>query len=202
MFNASNGHQCFIVAIEGPDRVGKATQAALLETALTANKHKATVEEIPYDDGVTYKQIYAMLRSGAVNKHPVVFQTLQATNRRIFQKQFLPTLALHYDVLILDRWNLSTRVYGEASGVSREATDLILEGIVEPDVTLVFDGKPFPKEGLDTWEADLEFQRKVRGLYIDAVTFGRDRGVVKIEAAGTKEEIHEKCLGHVLSCLR
>jgi len=202
MYTARNGHQCSIVAIEGPDRVGKATQAKLLEEALTIRNRKATVEEIPYNDGVTYKQIYAMLHSGAVNQHPVIFQTLQATNRRIFQKQYLPTLAIHYEVVILDRWNLSTRVYGEASGVPKDATDLMLDGILEPDVTLVFDGKPFPKEGLDVWEADLEFQRKVRGLYIDAVTFGRDQGLVKIEAAGTKEEIHEKCLGYVLSHLR
>jgi thymidylate kinase len=201
MYTAPNGSQCFIVAIEGPDRVGKATQAAKLEEALTAHKHKATVEEVPYDDGVTHRQIYRMLHSGAVNEHPIVFQTLQGANRRYFQRNFLPTLATHYDVLILDRWTLSTRVYGEASGVSRATTDAILEGVIDPDLTLVFDGQPFPKEGLDVWEGDLEFQRKVRELYLHAVTSAGDH-FVKIDATQSKDEVHQACLEAVLRRLR
>ena len=199
MFTARNGRQCFLLAIEGPDRVGKATQAQLLAERLMP--HKATVEALPYDDGVTYPEIYAMLRSGAVDKYPVIFQTLQGTNRRFFQKNFLPTLASHYDVLILDRWNLSTRVYGRASGVSEGATNTILEGIVEPDVTLVFDGKPFPKEGLDVWEANLPFQKRVRELYLEYCAKSPEH-FVKIDAERPVEVIQEEVLAIVRSRLR
>jgi dTMP kinase len=199
MFTARNGRKCFLVAIEGPDRVGKATQARLLEERLMP--HKATVEEVPYNDGVTYPQIYAMLRSGAVNKYPVVFQTLQGTNRRFFQKNFLPNLASHYDVLILDRWTLSTRVYGIASGVSEGATNEILEGIVEPDLTLVFDGKPFPKEGLDVWEANIPFQNRVRELYMAHCAKEPER-FVKIDAERPVDVIQEEVLTTVRNRLR
>jgi len=201
MYTSAAGKSCFLVVIEGPDRVGKATQASMLEKALTKGGRKTTVEEIPYNDKVTHPEIYRMLKSGAVNKHPVVFQTLQATNRRYFQATRLPDLAVHHDVLVLDRWNLSTHVYGTISGVDSETTVAMLEGIVEPDVTLVFDGDPFPKEGLDVWEADLEFQRKVRDRYLQYCA-NDPHSFVKIDAGRDKQVVHQECLETVLSRLR
>ena len=201
MFTAPNGKSCFLVALEGADRVGKATQSKLLEEGLNANRHKATIEEIPYDDGVTHPEIYRMLKDGTVNLEPAVLQTLHAINRRFFQHSFLPTLAGHFDVVVLDRWNLSTRVYGAASGVSEPVTENLLVGIAEPDVVIVLDGKPFPKEGLDVWEADTEFQRSVRAGY--RAWCERDpHRYVKFDANGTKMQVHERILECVLGRLR
>ena len=197
----SNGYSCHLIAIEGPDRVGKATQAKMLEAALNERKIKATVEEIPYDEGVTHPEIYRMLKDGTVNQEPVVFQTLQGINRRYFQTKFLPNLASHFDVVVLDRWNLSTYVYGKASGVVEATTAAILKGVVEPDVTLVFDAPPFPKEGLDVWEADNVFQKRVREGYRDWCE--RDpKQFVKIDAGRPKDEVHQSVLEVVLPRLR
>lgn len=201
MFKAPSGKECTLIAIEGPDRTGKATQAQMLEEALCKHNHKATVEEVPYDDGVSYPKIYEMLRDGTALQFPVVFQTFQGINRRYFQRRFLPTLAGHYEVVILDRWNLSTRVYGAASGVSADATDAILKGVVEPDLTLVFDGEPFPKEGLDSYELNTELQQTARRGYLSYCEQWPDR-FVKIDAGRPKAMVHHDVLNRVLDHLR
>lgn len=201
MFRAPNGKSCHLIALEGADRVGKATQAALLEEGLTAERIKTVVEEIPYDDKITYPEIYRMLKDGSVNLEPAVLQTLHAVNRRHFQQTYLPTLATHFDVVVLDRWNLSTRVYGAASGVKEEVSENLLKGIVEPDLVFVLDGKPFPKEGLDVWEADTDFQRAVRAGYQEWCEREPDK-YVKIDANHPKKGVHLQILTRVLELLR
>jgi dTMP kinase len=165
MYKARNGKESYLIAIEGPDRLGKATQARRLESSLPRLGYKPISEEVPYKDGVTRDLIYEMLFDGRATQHPVVFQTIQAMNRRIFQAQYLPNLAAHFDAIVLDRWIGSTIVYGRAAGVSDEQTECMLSGVIKPDLVFVFDGEPFPakeREALDEYEKDSEFQRRVR----------------------------------------
>lgn len=196
MFTTSRGHRCVLVAIEGADRVGKATQAAMLEGALQRHRVKATVEQIPFDDKVTHPEIYRMLRDGSVRRFPTLFQALQGINRRFFQAQFLPVLALHHDVVILDRWNLSTVVYGEVGGVPREETDEILRDIVDPDLTIVLDGPPWPRDDLDTLEADDDFQRRIRSAYREACEHAPDARVL-VDAGRHRDIVHRDILNAV-----
>ena len=166
MYQSPHGHSCHVVALEGGDRLGKSTQAKLLENALEQVKIKAILDKSPYKDGVTYERIYEMLESGEAVRHPVVFQTMFGANRRFFQQRFLPTLARHFEVVVLDRWSLSGRIYGGESGVSKADTECLLSGLLEPDLTFVFDGVPFPTEGGDdSYEADTAFQSRVRDRY-------------------------------------
>jgi len=165
MYKARNGKECYLIAIEGPDRLGKATQAKRLESSLPVLGYKPISEEVPWQDGVTRDLIYEMLFDGRATQHPVVFQTIQAMNRRIFQAQYLPNLAAHFDAIILDRWTGSTLVYGRATGVSDEQTEAMLSGVLKPDLVFVFDGTPFPsteRQALDEYEKDDEFQHRVR----------------------------------------
>lgn len=164
----SRTHQCFLIALEGADRLGKTTQAKRLEPALEQVGIKGVVEKMPYQDGVTYDRIYEMLHTGEALQEPVAFQTFMGVNRLGFQSNYLPTLAEHFEVVILDRWNLSTLVYGAQSGVSEETTKVILKGVSEPDLVLIFDGEPFSStETDDSYEANLEFQDRVQRAYRD-----------------------------------
>lgn len=165
MFKSKQG-QCALVAIEGPDMVGKATQAALLEENLIAKGIRAMAVEVPWKDEVTYDLIYKMLRNGTAATEPVVFQTLQACNRRIMQQTYLPTLSAHFDIVVLDRWTPSTWIYGGAAGISLEQNAVILDGLVKPDLTIILDGEPFqPERAADVYEKDSIFQRAVRAAY-------------------------------------
>jgi thymidylate kinase len=166
MYESPKGHRCFIVALEGADRLGKSTQAKLVEAKMEAEGIRGVLDKCPYKDGVTYERIYEMLRTGEAKQHPIVFQTLQGANRRAFQNKLLPTLALHFDVVLIDRWSTSTWVYGTQDGVPPEATEAILSGLVEPDLVYVFDGEQFDApDADDAYEADKEFQIRVRNGY-------------------------------------
>lgn len=198
MYRTSSGHQCFLVAIEGPDMVGKATQAQMLEDALRREGYRATTEEIPYDDGFTHPLIYEMLHDGGARTHADTFQALQCLNRIAFWRSYLPTLAVHYDVVILDRWTLSTRVYGEVAGAGKDATETLLARVGDADRTFVLDAPPWPKEGRDSYERDSEFQRRVRDLYGRSCDRSPDL-FVKIDGFRPRAEVHGEVARRVLA---
>jgi thymidylate kinase len=167
MFIAPNGNQCALVVIEGPDKMGKATQSALLLSNLTNLGVRVTQQEIAANDGITYDKIYRMLKSGDASRFPSTFQAFHTSNRLIWQAQQLPQLGSKYDVLILDRWTISSSVYGRASGVDDDEINCLCEDLVTPDLVFVFHGKSFttPERADDCYEADTEFQTKVRHEY-------------------------------------
>lgn len=155
-----------VIAFEGPDRVGKATQCKLLcEYINNALKKKAVVVEVPVHDVFTYSLIYWMLRNGLAKKFPKVFQWLQILNRWIFQKVKLSSLKKKYDYVIFDRWSLSTIVYGTAEGLVKEDVEEACRLLTSPDYTIVLLGKSHAHEAEDVYERDENLQRKVREIY-------------------------------------
>lgn len=200
MFHTSSA-SCFLVVIEGGDKLGKHTQARLLEQNLFARGFKSILEEIPYKDGMTHQVIYNMLFNGEAVEHPLIFQTLQACNRRLFQAHRLTTLAHHYDVVVLDRWTPSTWVYGKASGITEEQDRVCQQGLAEPDLVFVFDGEsyPTPEKVDDEYEKDRAFQRKVRNGYLEYVS--RHENAFLVDANRPKETIAEELLTIVIKTL-
>jgi dTMP kinase len=192
----SQSRECLLIALEGADRVGKATQATLLKEALTTLGVRTTVAEVPYKDEVTHPEIYRFLRDGGAHRFPQAFQTLHAINRRLFQTEALPSLMLEFDVIILDRWNLSTRVYGSVGGCDEELTEIVLRGVVEPTRTLVLDALPWPKPDLDVLEVDTDFQQRVREKYRGWCLRDPSRFVL-IDAARNLDAVHQDILAAV-----
>lgn len=151
-----------IVVIEGPDRVGKQTQTNLLKNHVEYLGMRAKIVEVPIRSAVTYRIIYWMLHNGLAKKFPKTFQWLQFLNRKIFQVFVLPKLEKQYDVIILDRWSLSTIVYGGAEGVPESFAIGLSNRLRSPDHTIILLGEAFPHEAEDAYEADSELQHKVR----------------------------------------
>ena len=203
MYESPQGNRCFIIALEGADRLGKSTQAMMLEQAMeTRGPFKGIVEKCPDKDGVTYERIYEMLRTGEAVKYPTVFQTLQGANRRFFQLKYLPTLASHFDVVVIDRWNVSTLVYAAEAGVPEEVTDCILDGIVPADLVLLFDGEQFQADDDDdAYEADKDFQRRLRVRYRKWADDHPETTVV-VNANRGSEIIHEELITVIQKYLR
>lgn len=154
-----------IVVIEGPDRCGKATQSRLLKEYIERRGMFVKIVEVPIRSAVTYKLIYWMLQNGTAKKYPKAFQVIQFLNRKIFQKFKLPSLQRFYDVLIFDRWSLSTVVYGAATGVPVDFTLKLSDWLQKPDHTFIFIGRSFPHEAEDIYESDTNLQDNVRMLY-------------------------------------
>lgn len=170
-----------LVAFEGPDRVGKTTQVALVTERLKSQGIRVEDFKIPWKgDQVTYNLIYSFLFSNEVLDYPMTFQAAQMENRAKFQNQVLDRIEA--DVVIVDRWSLSSQVYGAAQGIKSSFYESELR---QPDLTIVFSGQPFYKEDQDTLEKDPALQMRVRELY-DAV---RGPGITHIQANQSLSEM-------------
>lgn len=153
------------IVIEGPDRVGKATQTKLLSTFLKELGYKVLTNEVPLKSNFIYHIIYWMLGNGLAKKFPKIFQWLQYFNRQIFQWTKLPSYEKDYDFIVMDRWSLSTVVYGIATGVPEEFTKKLYDRLKKPDYTIILLGPSHKHEVEDVYEADSGLQKRVREVY-------------------------------------
>lgn len=155
-----------IVAIEGADQVGKETQANLLTAKLRALGYKVEQVEIPRKNGLTYRTIYWMLENGTALKYPRAFQFVQYLNKLIFQSMELPDLRkAEVDFIVLDRWSLSSVIYGVASGVEESYVMSTFNSLIEPDCTVILHGPAYPRKGTDSYERNTKLQEDVREAY-------------------------------------
>ena len=155
-----------MIVVEGPDRVGKFTQTHLLKEYITRIGLAAVVVEVPIRSAITYRAIYWMLQNGLAKKFPKIFQWFQFINRKIFQMYTLPVLEEHYDFIIMDRWSLSTIVYGIAEGVPKAYTIGLAKKLREPDFTIILFGEAHEHVAEDSYEADRDLQDKVKLGYL------------------------------------
>lgn len=153
-----------IIAYEGADRVGKATQSKMMTQALIDKGFRAVRIEVPVKNFL-HPKIYSMLKSGYAAKHPYFFQAVQVSNRRVFQLTELPSILDENDYVVFDRWSPSTWVYGLATGLPRWYVDFLLLGIKQPDHVIILDGSPHVAEMRDVYEKDFDLQERVRNLY-------------------------------------
>jgi len=177
-----------VIAIEGPDRVGKATQTKLLKRYLQSLGYKTLIVEVPIRSNFTYNLIYWMLQNGLVKKFPKFFQWLQYFNRQVFQWFRLENLDKDYDYVVMDRWSLSTVIYGSASGVPLEFTEKLYKRLREPDYTIVLLGNSHSHEAEDEYEKDSELQKRVRTLYYEWATARPDTSSV-IDCNDSRENV-------------
>jgi dTMP kinase len=159
-----------LIVIEGPDRVGKATQTRMLRQYLVNKGFVVAAAEVPLKSNFMYHLIYWMLGNGLSKKFPKAFQWCQYFNRQIFQWTILPKLEEECDYIIMDRWSLSSVVYGSACNVPREFTEVLYNRLRDPDFTIVLLGPAHAHEAEDVYEADSDLQHKVREIYREWVT--------------------------------
>lgn len=130
-----------------------------------------------------------------------LFQVLLSVNRRERREALLAQMAAN-DVVLVVRY-LSARTYGVAGGVSRLQIDAIEDELPDPDLTFLLDLDPSVararrvEEGYDRYEADADFQAKVRRLYSEMVredaeaakVEGRPPAFMRIDAADDPDVI-------------
>ena len=174
-----------IIAVEGGDMVGKATQTARLAKRMRECDIKVITAEVPFAGGAFYQTIYDMLESGAARRWPILFQTLHAVNKLSCQ---LALLRADADAVVFDRWHMSSMIYGIASGLPRWLVRALGAVLVRPDLTIVLDrcDKLTRDEASDSYERDTEMQRHVKQMYADACD---GVSVVRVDASGTVEEV-------------
>ena len=184
-----------IIALEGADRVGKQTQTIMLCDTLRSYGKKVKLVEVPVNDHLTYNMIYGMLRNGWAKSLPNLFQFVQFMNKLLFQWTRLIWLRLFYDVVILDRWKLSSIVYGDATGANKTFNRILYFFLKSPEKTIVLHGPSFKKaaDGDDVYEKDSELQLAVKeGYFYWVEDHIEDHETV--DNQGPKELVHERVL--------
>jgi len=194
-------------AIEGADKVGKATQSNMLANALVDfSSLRVNSIEIPSRHHTCHTKIYDMLRrredgSAPAFDCPAVFQTFQVANR-IHVQEDIERMAQGGDVVVIfDRWVASSWAYGLAAGVGAAELRVINEGLLDPDITFMLEGKGFdrPGQGDDAYEDDDSFQGKVREAYRQ---WSKSKSnVIHIGADREKSVVHEEIYMHVKRCM-
>lgn len=180
-----------IIAVCGPDRVGKATQVSMLSKRLGILGKKVCVFEVPVKSPITYPLIYFMLKSGLVKNFPNLFQVIQSLNKLAFQIFILPFFYLYYDYVIFDRWSLSAIIYGDASGADKRITNFFFRLMKKPDATIVINGIPRNLEVRDAYEADRKFQDLVSVGYTEWAQKNSDIARL-VDNAGSRDDVHKR----------
>lgn len=182
-----------LVAICGPDKVGKETQSRMLTAKLRECGYKVALVEAPVRDAVTHYVIYKMLKNGSAKKFPNVFQYVQHLNKLIFQKFVMKDLDEENDFIVLDRWKLSAIIYGYATGADPVKTHQQCKSLRDPELTIVLSGRPHIERIDDTYEADKQLQSSVRFLYHQYVVNNPDI-CVEINCNEHSSFVHENIM--------
>lgn len=181
-----------IIAIEGPDKVGKQTQTNMLTDALRRDKHKVKLVEVPVKSLLTYRLIYWMLRNGYAKTFPNLFQTVQFFNKWFFQFRLL-FMRWTNDFIVFDRWSLSAVVYGDAGGANRRYNRFLYKFLREPDATIILVGAARSGEVTDAYEKDNQLQSDVRWGYASWF-MEHPKGFALVDNIGTREEVHQRIM--------
>ena len=169
-----------LICFEGLDASGKATMSAYAAEVL-----KGVVFSFPAYDTPTGKLLLEHLKgevemvgvtpfpppcrgSRFTDHNMLVRQSLMTVNRYEAQVRLLH--ALNTSPVVLDRYWLSSLVYGEAEGLDTEWIVEISSTLLKPDLTIVLDipvcavGQRRP-QARDKNETDLDKLQRVRDLY-------------------------------------
>ncbi len=190
------------VTLEGIDRSGKTTQAALLAEALGPE----TVLLREPGGTAAGERIRELLKDASIELDPRAELLLFCAARaELCARVVAPALDAGRDV-VCDRFIDSTVAYqGVARGLGAgtvESLNEIAIGSCVPDLTLLLrldaaDASRREGDGGDRFESEgLEFQRAVAAGYDELAARHRQR-IVAIDAAGAPEEVHARVLAEV-----
>ena len=164
-----------LIALEGIDKSGKATQTAMLANRL--RKMGREVETIAFPEYTTViGLVIKRYLDGEADFGPELRQLLYVANR--WEKHGALKRWLREEKLVIsDRYSPSGIVYGLANGLNLEWMMSLEEGLPPSDLVIVVDVSvetAFERDDVrDVYEANREFLEKVRRAYLDlAEKFG------------------------------
>lgn len=147
-----------IIVLDGGDRIGKSTQAALLVKALNEEGLNFEYVKFPNYSLDSGKKILSMLK-GEIPFDAIQFQRWQNYNKEITLHDILQ--GKNY---VFDRYTLSEIAYGVANGLDKKAVISNAERFPEPDITFVLFGEPLGTDNSVIYR-DPEYQFRVRELF-------------------------------------
>lgn len=158
----------WLIAFEGLDQSGKATQAAALRTRLTEAGRTVRPLAFPDYDTTIGREIAAALRGERLHP-PDVLQLLYIANRYEYRPQ-IETWLRQGDIVVCDRYQASSVAYGGAQGLDETWLADVQRFLPKPHLTILLDIDPAvgvarKREQRDQYERDLELLARVREGY-------------------------------------
>ena len=158
-----------LVAVEGLDQSGKATQAQHLRDRLRASGYKSRVVSFP-DYGTFLGEEIARSLQGERDYGPETMQLLYAANR-FERKADVERWHAAGLIVVFDRYVASGVAYGEAQGLDPGWLTTLQVALPQPELTLLLDVAPGTAAarktaGRDRYERDLALLTRVRESYL------------------------------------
>jgi dTMP kinase len=195
-----------LVAFEGIDGSGKATQIAKLTSYLKLKGRKSRVIAYPDMHGPLGLTLGEVIHGHLNVKAEAQFFLFLAD---ILRDQAKPDGRLNeemelkvHDVIILDRYCASTIAYQKCKGMDGKRAEQIVAGWkpVAPDLMILLDldaavgmRRKHAQKEPDEFERDAEFQAKVRKEFL---ALAKKKAIAKrwvvVDASGTPEQVAER----------
>ena len=158
-----------LVAVEGVDQAGKATQAQHLRDRLRASGYKSRVASFP-DYGTFLGEEIARALQGERDYGPEAMQLLYVANR-FERKADIDRWHAAGLIVLFDRYVASGIAYGEAQGLDPGWLATIQGSLPQPELTILLDVAPETAAarkttGRDQYERDLALLTRVRESYL------------------------------------
>ena len=190
----------FFIVLEGPDRSGKSTQAAMLKKWLEEQGLDTVLTREPGGTAIS-ERIRKILLDPQVKAVPVAELFLFAVSRSQHTAEIIKPALAAGKIVISDRFTMSTEAYqgfgrGLSANIIRTVNRIATENI-KPDLTVVFSVPEHEfekrirdeeaKNGPDRFEREgIEFRRRIQKAY---KTFSRRKGIKSIDASKSIDEI-------------
>lgn len=157
-----------LIAFEGLDQSGKATQASRLRARLEQDGRKVHSVSFP-DYGTPIGQELGHALAGDRDFAPDTMQLLYVANRFEYKRR-LETWLANGGLVVCDRYRASSIAYGEAQGLDPAWLEQIQRPLPPADLTIVLDIAPETaaqrkQENRDKYERDLSLLARVRESY-------------------------------------
>lgn len=162
-----------IITLEGVDRSGKSTQAAMLVEWMHGMGYKARLFKFPDYSTPTGRLISGHLKSGQGD--PKTLHALMAENRRERRRDIRRAMTEAH-VLVMDRYVESNMAYGLANGLDRRWLAKLDKGMPKSDAVILLE--------MDT--------AKALGRRVDGDSFESDRPFMERVAEAYRREAHAK----------
>ena len=189
------------IVIEGLDGSGKTTHARLLEANLKQRGYPAEYTREP-SSGKIGRFIQNTVLYGGNMTQPIIESLLFAADRIDHIKSFVEPKLQNWRIIISDRYLYSSLSYQGARGVSLEWLRKINEFAPKPDLGFYIDVPPEValgrKKGIRSVFEKLEFQVKVRSIYLE---FVKSKELILINGNGSINQVQDEIMNKVMNYL-
>jgi dTMP kinase len=187
-----------IIAIEGPDGVGKTTQCELLSSKLAEIYGTSRSIRFPCSSSATGRVIRQVLSSEASMSKDAL-QLLFAANRCEKRNDIL-SASEEGTPVILDRYSHSGIAYGVANGLDMEWCRALEETVPQPDIVVYIDvpedeaERRIAARGEREIYDTREFQARVREAYRILADLNSHSKWISVSGSGPPEDVCDRIM--------